>query len=59
MITSTTPLKVILSSPPDFIMEMQPDWEMCSDYVLSQVSALTVAEWAEVAKVYDACMEEV
>tara|TARA_B100000085_G_scaffold202353_1_gene185907 strand:- start:10748 stop:10927 length:180 start_codon:yes stop_codon:yes gene_type:complete len=59
MITSTTPLKVILSSLPDFIMEMQPDWEMCSDYVLSQVSALTVAEWAEVAKVYDACMEEV
>ena len=58
MITSTTPLKVILSSLPDFIMEMQPDWEMCSDYVLSQVSALTVAEWAEVAKVYDACMEE-
>ena len=59
MITSTTPLKVILSSLPDFIMEMQPDWEMCSDYVLSQVSSLTVAEWAEVAKVYDACMEEV
>ena len=59
MITSTTPLKVILSSLPDFIMEMQPDWEMCSDYVLSQVSALTMSEWAEVAKVYDACMEEV
>ena len=59
MITSTTPLKVILSSLPDFIMEMQPDWEMCSDYVLSQVSALTIAEWAEVEKVYDACMEEV
>ena len=59
MITSTTPLKVILSSLPDFIMEMQPDWAMCSDFVLSQVGALTIAEWAEVAKVYDACMEEV
>ena len=57
MITSTTPLNVILSSLPDFIMEMKPDWEMCSDYVLSQVGALTIAEWAKVEKVYDECME--
>lgn len=59
MITCTTPLKVILASLPDFIYEMKPDWEMCSDFVLSQVGALTISEWAEVAKVYDSCMEEV
>ena len=59
MITSTTPLNVILSSLPDFIMEMQPDWEMLVDYVESQVCSLTIAEWAKVEKVYDKCMEEV
>lgn len=57
MITCTTPLKVILSSLPEFIFEMEPDWEMCSDYVLSQVNSLTIAEWAQVEKVYDDCME--
>ena len=53
MITSTTPLNVILSSLDDFILEMQPDWEMVVDYVCSQVNSLTIAEWAEVEKVYD------
>lgn len=53
MITSTTPLNVILSSLDDFILEMQPDWEMVVDYVNSQVNSLTVAEWAKVEKVYD------
>ena len=53
MITSTTPLNVILSSLDDFILEMQPDWEMVVDYVCSQVNSLTVAEWAQVEKVYD------
>lgn len=53
MITSTTPLNVILSSLDEFILEMQPDWEMVVDYVCSQVNSLTIAEWAEVEKVYD------
>jgi hypothetical protein len=53
MITSSTPLNFILSSLPDFILEMESDWEMVVDYVESQVSSLTVAEWAEVEKVYD------
>ena len=53
MITSTTPLNVILSSLDDFILEMQPDWEMVVDYVESQVCSLTIAEWAKVEKVYD------
>lgn len=53
MITSSTPLNFILASLPDFILEMQPDWEMVVDYVCSQVNSLTVAEWAEVEKVYD------
>jgi hypothetical protein len=53
MITSTTPLNVILSSLDDYILEMQPDWEMVVDYVCSQVNSLTIAEWAQVEKVYD------
>jgi len=57
MITSTTPLNIVLSSLEDFILEMQPDWDMVVDYVCSQVNSLTVAEWAEVEKVYDECME--
>jgi hypothetical protein len=53
MITSSTPLNFILSTLPDFIAEMQPDWEMVVDYVESQVSSLTDAEWAQVENVYN------
>ena len=46
-------IKPVLDSLPQFIAEMQPDWEMTVDYVMSQIQP-TYMEWVEIEKIYDA-----
>ena len=53
MITSLTPFSSVVASFPQFIEETNADWQMATDYILSQVSALTVLEWSIVEKIYD------
>ena len=53
MITSLTPFSSVVAGFPQFIEETNADWEMATDYILSQVSALTYSEWSIVAKIYD------
>ena len=53
MITSLTPFSSVVAGFPQFIEETNADWEMATDYILSQVSALTYSEWAIVSKIYD------
>jgi len=53
MITSLTPFSSVVAGFPQFIDETNADWEMATDYILSQVSALTYSEWAIIEKIYD------
>ncbi len=53
MITSLTPFSSVVAGFPQFIEETNADWDMATDYILSQVSALTYSEWAIVEKIYD------
>jgi len=47
-----------LESLPDFIAEMNPDWQMVFDYVIEQceVDDLTPEQISQVSKIYDDCM---
>ena len=42
----------ILDTLPQFITEMDADWEMVTDYVMSQIQP-TIPEWALIEKVFD------
>ena len=42
----------ILDTLPTFISEMDADWEMTVDYVMSQIQP-TYMEWVEIGKVFD------
>ena len=42
----------ILDTLPNFITEMDADWEMVTDYVMSQIQP-TIPEWALIEKVFD------
>ena len=42
----------ILDTLPQFISEMDADWEMVTDYVMSQIQP-TIPEWALIEKVFD------
>ena len=42
----------ILDTLPTFITEMDADWEMVTDYVMSQIQP-TYMEWVEIGKVFD------
>ena len=42
----------ILVTLPTFISEMDADWEMVTDYVMSQIQP-TYMEWVEIGKVFD------
>ena len=42
----------ILDTLPTFITEMDADWEMTVDYVMSQIQP-TIPEWALIEKVFD------
>ena len=53
MITSLTPLSIVISGLPEFIKENNADWKMTTDYVLTKVSSLTVSEWNVVGHIYD------
>ncbi len=43
---------IFLDSLPAFITEMDADWEMTVDYVMSQFQP-TTEEWAMIEKVFD------
>ena len=45
-------IRNILDTLPQFITEMDADWEMTVDYVMSQIQP-TIPEWALIEKVYD------
>tara|TARA_R100001510_G_C7523808_1_gene118174 strand:- start:409 stop:570 length:162 start_codon:yes stop_codon:yes gene_type:complete len=45
-------IRKILDTLPTFIAEMDADWEMTVDYVMSQIQP-TIPEWAMIEKVYD------
>ena len=45
-------IRNILDTLPQFITEMDADWEMVIDYVMSQIQP-TIPEWALIEKVYD------
>lgn len=47
-----------LESLPDFIAEMNPDWQMVHDYVTEQIEVeqLTGEQIVQVSKIYDDCM---
>ena len=53
MITSLTPFSSVVAGFPQFIEETNADWEMATDYILSQVSSLSISEWAIVEKIFD------
>ena len=59
MITSLTPFSSVVAGFPQFIEETNADWEMATDYILSQVSALTYSEWAIVEKIYDETIDNI
>lgn len=59
MITSLTPFSSVVAGFPQFIEETNADWEMATDYILSQVSALTYSEWAIVSKIYDETIDNI
>jgi len=42
----------ILQSLPQFILEMDADWEMVRDFVLSQDPSLSESQWLAVEKVF-------
>ena len=42
----------ILQSLPQFILEMDADWEMVCDFVLSQDKSLSESQWLAVEKVF-------
>ena len=45
-------IRNILDTLPTFIAEMDADWDMTVDYVMSQIQP-TIPEWAMIEKVYD------
>jgi len=45
-------MKEILESLPQFIDEMEPDWEMVCDFVLAQDKSLSESQWLAVEKVF-------
>ena len=45
-------IRNILDTLPQFITEMDADWEMVIDYVMSQIQP-TIPEWGLIEKVYD------
>ena len=59
MITSLTPFSSVVAGFPQFIEETNADWEMATDYILSQVSALSISEWAIVEKIYDETIDNI
>ena len=59
MITSLTPFSSVVAGFPQFIEETNADWEMATDYILSQVSALDMSEWAIVEKIYDETIDNI
>ena len=59
MITSLTPFSSVVAGFPQFIEETNADWEMATDYILSQVSSLTVLEWSIVEKIYDETIDNI
>ena len=42
----------LLDTLPTFITEMDIDWDMVTDYVMSQIQP-TYMEWVEIGKVFD------
>ncbi len=42
----------ILETLPQFISEMDADWEMVTDYVMSKIQP-TYLEWVEIGKVFE------
>ena len=42
----------LLDTLPTFITEMDADWDMVTDYVMSQIQP-TYMEWVEIGKVFD------
>ena len=53
MISSLTPFSTVVSGLPEFIRENNADWKMTTDYILTQVSSLTVSEWSVVGQIYN------
>ena len=47
----------ILGDIPQFVQEMDADWEMVVDFILSQVSDLTDAEWQQAEVIFNDCFE--
>jgi len=47
----------ILGDIPQFVYEMDADWEMVVDFLLSQVSDLTDAEWQQAEVIFNDCFE--
>ena len=59
MITSLTPFSSVVAGFPQFIEETNADWEMATDYILSQVSSLSISEWAIVEKIFDETIDNI
>ena len=59
MITSLTPFSSVVAGFPQFIEETNADWEMATDYILSQVSALSISEWSIVEQIYDETIDNI
>ena len=47
----------ILGDIPQFVQEMDADWEMVVDFILSQVSDLTDAEWQQAEVIFNDCFQ--
>ena len=45
-------MKEILESLPQFIIEMDADWDMVCDFVLAQDKSLSESEWLAVENVF-------
>ena len=52
-----TTITNILDTLPTFIIEMDADWEMVTDYVMSQIQP-TIPEWAMIDKVFETTIAE-
>ena len=53
MISSLTPFSTVINGLPEYIRENNADWKMTTDYILTQVSSLTVSEWGVVGQIYN------
>ena len=53
MISSLTPFSTVITGLPEYIRENNADWKMTTDYILTQVSSLTVSEWSVVGQIFN------